>query len=360
MRRAGALFIVFFILAMAAPASAEVTQAQLKEARAKVNERSAELEDELAVLDGVLAEQAEYERRIARIQEDMAAREREIALSALAVKEQARAMYISAGATAFQTVVSPEAITKLGTRTAYLDSVVDVDADAVNQLTFLQIDYGQLQEQLSSLRSEQEQLAAEVAAVTEELMAELGVANEEYQALYSQWQKEEAERQRRRAAELARQRAAAAAAAAASGNYASSAFVDPSGRTCPVAGANTFRDTWLEARAYRGGAHHGTDMVAAAGTPLVAIESGYIYSKSWHWAGGNGLYLKGNSGDLYYYAHMQGYAAGISSGTRVGVGQIVGYVGSTGVSSINHLHLGYQPGGGPMVNPYQLMVKLCR
>ena len=49
MRRVGALFIVAILLAMAAPAGAEVTQAQLNEARAKVNEKSAELEDELAV-----------------------------------------------------------------------------------------------------------------------------------------------------------------------------------------------------------------------------------------------------------------------------------------------------------------------
>src|SRR3990170_5354725 len=97
MRRVGALFIVAILLAMAAPAGAEVTQAQLNEARAKVNEMSAELEEELAVLDSVLARQAGYELRIARLQGDIADREREIALSALAAREQARAMYVSAG-----------------------------------------------------------------------------------------------------------------------------------------------------------------------------------------------------------------------------------------------------------------------
>ncbi len=356
MRRAGVVLIVTFILGTAIPAGAEVTQAQINEARARVSEKSAELEEELAELDAVLAQQAEYEYRIARLQEEIGNREREIALSAFAAREQARAMYVSAGANAFQAVVSPEGITRLGTRTAYLDAVVDVDVDAVNQLTFLQINYGSLQDELRGLVAEQEDLAEQVSVVTSDLMQELGVANDEYQALYTQWQKEEAERQRIKA----QQQAAAAAAAAANGNYASSAFVDPSGRTCPVAGANTFRDTWLEPRAYRGGYHHGTDMVAAAGTPLVAVEAGYIYSASWHWAGGNGLYIRGNSGDIYYYAHMQKYAPGISAGDRVGVGQLVGYVGSTGVSSINHLHLGYQPGGGALVNPYQLMVKLCR
>ena len=102
------------------------------------------------------------------------------------------------------------------------------------------------------------------------------------------------------------------------------------------------------------------DLVAAEGTPLVAVESGSVWSIGYHWAGGNGLYIKGDSGDIYYYAHMQKYAPGLSTGDRVGVGNLVGFVGSTGASSINHLHLGYQPGGGPLVNPYQLMVKLCR
>jgi murein DD-endopeptidase MepM/ murein hydrolase activator NlpD len=90
------------------------------------------------------------------------------------------------------------------------------------------------------------------------------------------------------------------------------------------------------------------------------MENGYIYSRGYHWAGGNGLYIRGDSGDIYYYAHLQGYAAGTSPGSRVGVTQIVGWVGSTGASSVPHLHLGLQPGGGALTNPYQLLVKLCR
>jgi murein DD-endopeptidase MepM/ murein hydrolase activator NlpD len=44
----------------------------------------------------------------------------------------------------------------------------------------------------------------------------------------------------------------------------------------------------------------------------------------------------------------------------VSLGQVIGYVGSTGNAGVPHLHIGYQPGGGPLTNPYQLMVKLCR
>ena len=61
MRRVGVLLIATVVLLTAAPAGAEVTQAELTEARAKVTEKSVELEEELAVLDSVLAQQATYE-----------------------------------------------------------------------------------------------------------------------------------------------------------------------------------------------------------------------------------------------------------------------------------------------------------
>lgn len=355
-----ALVSLTLVMLVAAPAWGEVTKAQLSEAREKVNERSDSLEEQLAKIDAVLVQQALFEERIDRLRDDIAERERQIALSAFAAREQARDMYVNAGASAVTAAGSPETITVLGTKDAYLEAVVDIGVDAVNQLVFLQQDRRALEDQLEALVGQQEDLAAELSAVSSEMMRELSEANDEYQVLYSQWEKEEAERRRKAAEEAARRKAAAAAAAARANNYASSAFVDPSGRTCPVAGANTFRDSWLEPRPYRNGVHHGTDLVAAEGTPLVAMEAGYVYSMGYHWAGGNGIYIRGNSGDIYYYAHLQKFASGISTGDRVGVAQTIGYVGSTGASSMPHLHLGYQPGGGALVNPYQLLLKLCR
>ena len=57
---------------------------------------------------------------------------------------------------------------------------------------------------------------------------------------------------------------------------------------------------------------------------------------------------------------LDGFAGGIGDGVRVNKGQTVGYVGDTGNAGVPHLHLGYQPAGGPLTNPYQLMVRLCR
>jgi murein DD-endopeptidase MepM/ murein hydrolase activator NlpD len=347
------------MMTLALPAQAEVSRSELDAARAKINAINAELEDEMAALEESLAEMFTFEARIARITEDIANRDREIALASFKARDQARSMYVSAGAGGTGVVVSPEAITRLGTKTAYLDAVVDLDVDVVNQLVYLQEDRASLSSEIEELVARQEDITAELDARANEILAQLTVANDEYQALYTQWQTEEAARQAAAAAARRRAAAAAAAAQAASSGYASSAYVDPSGRTCAVAGPHTFSDTWGAPRS-GGRGHTGLDMVAAMGTPLVAIENGTIWSPNWHWAGGNGLYLRGDSGDIYYYAHLQGYAGGIVDGARVGVGQVVGYNGNSGNAAVPHLHLGYQPGGGPLTNPYQLMVKLCR
>lgn len=358
MRRFAAAFVVGLVL-LPVTALAEVTQAELADARNTANEIAAELDDELVALDRVLIRKQDFESRIERIERELADRDRQIALAAFAVRDQARAMYVSAGTTQLQAVASPEGITRLGTKTAYLDAVVDLDVDVVNQLAFLQDDRQQLTVEFERLVEENKALAAEIEDTVEEIMGRLSIANAEYTGLYEQWQIEEAERIRLAEEERRRQEAAAAAAAAAETGYSSSAGTPTRGRTCPVAGASSFRDSWGEPR-YPNRQHHGVDMIAPQGTPLVSIETGYVWSPNWHWAGGIGLYIRGDSGDIYYYAHLERYANGIVDGLRVNKGQTVGYVGNTGNSSVPHLHLGYQPGGGPLTNPYQLMVKLCR
>lgn len=133
-------------------------------------------------------------------------------------------------------------------------------------------------------------------------------------------------------------------------------------RVCPVADHYDFDDTWGEARAW-GRSHKGTDIEAERGTHLVAVEAGRIIQADWHWAGGRGLYLLGAvTGDIYYYAHLDGYAPGIAPGVTVGAGDHVGYVGWTGNADVAHLHLGWMPGGGTLDdlrNPYDLLVTIC-
>ncbi|MBR5935278.1 MAG: peptidoglycan DD-metalloendopeptidase family protein [Bacteroidaceae bacterium] len=85
-------------------------------------------------------------------------------------------------------------------------------------------------------------------------------------------------------------------------------------------------------------AHHGVDYAAPAGTPVYSVGDGVVVTKAWDSkGGGNYLKIKHNSTYTTEYLHLRGYASGINQGTHVSQGQLIGYVGSTGVSTGPHL-----------------------
>ncbi len=84
--------------------------------------------------------------------------------------------------------------------------------------------------------------------------------------------------------------------------------------------------------------HAGTDFAAPSGTPIMASGSGVVTRARWCGGGGNCVKIKHNSTYETVYAHMKNFAKGIREGKRVRQGQIIGYVGSTGLSTGPHLH----------------------
>jgi len=84
--------------------------------------------------------------------------------------------------------------------------------------------------------------------------------------------------------------------------------------------------------------HQGTDFAAPIGTPIMASGSGTITRAKWCGGGGNCIKIKHNSTYQTIYAHLSKFAKGIKAGKKVRQGQIIGYVGSTGMSTGPHLH----------------------
>ena len=84
--------------------------------------------------------------------------------------------------------------------------------------------------------------------------------------------------------------------------------------------------------------HRGTDFAAPTGTPIMASGSGTVTRARWCGGGGNCVKIKHNSTYETIYAHMKNFAKGIREGKKVKQGQIIGYVGSTGLSTGPHLH----------------------
>ena len=84
--------------------------------------------------------------------------------------------------------------------------------------------------------------------------------------------------------------------------------------------------------------HRGTDFAAPSGTPIMASGAGKVTRARWCGGGGNCVKIRHNSTYETIYAHMSKFAKGVREGKKVKQGQIIGYVGSTGLSTGPHLH----------------------
>ncbi len=156
------------------------------------------------------------------------------------------------------------------------------------------------------------------------------------------------------AEQKAKAEAAAQAEAAASMAGSSSSARSGGGGACPVPNAS-FTDTYGAPRS-GGRSHQGTDLLAPYGSPVYAVVSGRVRTASSS-LGGISLYLEGDNGETYFYAHNSANVA--STGQRVGAGDLVARVGSTGnAGGTNHVHFERQV-GGRSVNPYDFLRRLC-
>ena len=120
----------------------------------------------------------------------------------------------------------------------------------------------------------------------------------------------------------------------------------------PVRGACRFANSW---QATRGGGrlHAGVDLISPAGTPVVAAANGTLTRQTTEGSrSGNAWWLTTSSGTYFFYAHLAGFSNGLSVGSRVQAGDVIGFVGSTGNAVSPHLHFEIHPSGGGPVNPY--------
>ncbi len=116
--------------------------------------------------------------------------------------------------------------------------------------------------------------------------------------------------------------------------------------TFPVTGNAFFADTYGAMRSdVPGGWHHGDDIFAPLGQPVVAVANGKVYKVGWNKVGGWRLWLRDAQGNRFYYAHLSGYTKFGKSGTQVKAGQQLGFIGNTGdaFTTPHHLHFEIHP-----------------
>ena len=128
--------------------------------------------------------------------------------------------------------------------------------------------------------------------------------------------------------------------------------------SCPVSKPFSFVDSWGAPRS-GGRAHKGTDIMNPMGNRVHAIVDGVVSRQTYSSLGGISLYLRGDDGNEYYYAHLSKYAS--RTGQRVKAGELIGYNGATGNAAWSgpHVHFEVHPGAGAPVNPYPYVKAAC-
>ena len=134
----------------------------------------------------------------------------------------------------------------------------------------------------------------------------------------------------------------------------------------PVAGvtADQLQDTFDDARS-EGRVHNAIDIMAPRGTPVLAAADGTVLKLFWSERGGNTIYQLGTDGrTVYYYAHLDRYADGLTEGRALRRGEMIGYVGDTGNAGPGNYHLHFavyivedpkRYWDGQPINPYPLL-----
>jgi murein DD-endopeptidase MepM/ murein hydrolase activator NlpD len=125
-----------------------------------------------------------------------------------------------------------------------------------------------------------------------------------------------------------------------------SAPLSPDGYVFPVYGPSSFTDTFGAPRAGVGW-HHGEDIFAPLGAPLLAVADGTIFSVGWNDLGGFRLWLRDRQGNQFYYAHLSAFSPLAVDGREVRAGAVVGFLGNTGDAQGTpyHLHFEIHPVG---------------
>jgi len=306
------------------PGRNQILQAKVLEIQAEIQAKQLRLADigarllaQQDVVDALVTDLDDLGQRAKRNVDDAASAEEKL-------RDHTVEAFISGSTEDRMSLVRTGDPVELGVAREMLGSVVDSDGKVLDRH----------REAQAKLTDDQQLLAAELVAARESLT---GLIDEFSTLLHETMEASDALRA-----------------------YQNGSQVYVEGFVFPVQGPTEFIDSWGYPRMTGTSSahwHQGADLFADRGTPLVAAESGVIQRLGQASLGGNKLWVKGDSGTEYYYAHLTAFAAGMADGVRVNGGDVVGYVGDTGNArgTPPHLHFEVHPNGGEAVNPYPLL-----
>lgn len=321
---AAAATLVATLLA-ASPGFAAKSQAdQLREQLAAINREAKRAGDAYSKAYWQL-EKTNHE--LAKTTRELKKTEAELARASGRLATHLVEMYRQGNVDYLELVFTSETLDDVIARVEYAQRLGMLDAQTVDKTRALRDRLKQRQAEVARLKDKQAKDAAELKKKAAALQKKLKSLQEQYEAT---------------------QRKLAQATGRSSGS--SRRYPPgPNGMVFPVAGPCYYADTWGAARS-GGRTHKGTDIMAARGTPCVAVLSGTVRAR-YNSLGGKTIWLTADNGWEFYYAHLDSY---VRTSGRVAAGEVIGTVGSTGNArgGSPHLHFEIHPNGGPAVNPY--------
>jgi murein DD-endopeptidase MepM/ murein hydrolase activator NlpD len=309
------------------------TESELDAARDRLQAARAELTRVTQRWQETWARQARAEDAAADALVEIQRLEGELASIQASLNDRVAAAYMSGGSFSMGALLTSDSFQDATDRLQYTLSVVQGDADLAARVGVTAEELSWQQARLREAARREAAAAAELQDQRDELDARIAELNALVSDLEDELQAEEQVQV---------------------GLTAGTPTVIRSGaiQTCPVAGNNSFVDSFGWPRS-GGRTHQGIDLIAAAGTPVVAVAAGSARTAS-SVLGGLGVVVEHGNGDWTFYAHLSSYGTlgGVSTGT------VIGYVGNTG-TTVNHLHFEYHPNGGAAVNPYSMLLAVC-
>lgn len=345
------LLLIVPVFSVAAASTLSQKQAELKSARAQM----AKLQDSLDALTKKFATAeanlAVTEDAITAVQNDISRSNKDLDTARARLRERVVSLYKDGHSSTSQyleVLFSKSDFATVLKRFALLGKLADQDNRLLEQVNAHLAKSQEKQATLTEKQQAQSEQTAELKSVQAEMYDKMQASAVEYRRLKRQVAtlQEEARKAAEEAARIKAQEAA---------NRQSGGAVQPGSFVFPVDGPHSFADTFGAPRS-GGRTHKGCDIMAPKGTPAVACVSGTILrtNPTNSGLGGITVTLRGKNGNNYFYAHLDGIAAGIHSGASVKAGQTLGWVGDTGDAAPGayHLHFEIRPGGGASVNPY--------
>jgi murein DD-endopeptidase MepM/ murein hydrolase activator NlpD len=332
--------------ALAAPAGAD-TEAELDSAEQQLADARAELDRVNRLWQDAEAELARSEDAAEAAEARIATLRADLAILRQELNRRAASLFIAGGNPQAIALITSESVTDAADRLEYASAIAQGDADLATRVSVESQELAWQQDRLADAIARQREAVADLedqqAAIQDE-MARFAARVEELEEQL--------------AAEQAPPTRSGGGAGSPTGGTGSSPPVTGSGwlQTCPVNGASSFVDSFGDPRP-GGRSHQGIDMIAAQGTPVVAVHSGTVHHTGSSIGGLGVVVFHDGSSDWTFYTHFDSYGS-YGEGAHVSAGDTIGYVGNTG-TTVYHLHFEYHPGGGAAVDPYSALLGVC-